>query len=117
MHVLRVLAMLDMAFKGEPLTTSAINLTRQNCKRERLFVDSTAAIAGGRHHCETKHASVEMAFASAEDTFVDAFRCTPFLNRRSARSQMSCFDDLHAAPTVNTGSTPTKGSQQRSCSP
>ncbi len=109
--------MLDMAFKGEPLTTSAINLTRQNCKRKRLFVDSTAAIAGGRHHCETKHESVEMAFASEKDAFVDAFRCTPFLNRRSARSQISCFDELPAALTVNTESTRTKGSQQQSCSP
>ncbi|MCP4239316.1 MAG: hypothetical protein GY772_02030, partial [bacterium] len=56
-----VLAMLDTAFKGEPFATSAIHLARQNCKSERLFVDYTAAIAGGRHPCESKHESVEMA--------------------------------------------------------
>ncbi len=61
-----VLAMLDTAFKGEPFTTSAVNLARQNCKPERLFVDCTAAIAGGRYHCEPKHENVEVALASVE---------------------------------------------------
>ncbi len=72
-----VLAMLDTAFKGEPFTTSAVNLVRQNCKPERLFVDCTAAIAGGRYHCETKHESVEMAFASVERCLrqVDGVTC------------------------------------------
>ncbi len=98
---LRVLAMLDTAFKGEPFTTSAVNLARQHSKPERLFVDYTAASAGGRHHCETKHESVEMAPASTEDIFVGAFRCTPFLHRHSTRPQMSCFDDLHNPYSLN----------------
>ncbi len=57
-------AMLDTAFKDEPFRTTAVNQARQNCKPERLFVDCTVAIAGGRRHCETKHESVEMVFAS-----------------------------------------------------
>ncbi len=84
---------MHMTFKGEPFTTSAINLARQNCKPERVFVDCTATTAGGRHHCEMKHESVEMALASAEDILVGALQCTPFLNRHSALLQMSCFDD------------------------
>ncbi len=44
---LRVLTMLDAAFKSEPTTSSALNLTRQNCKSEHLFVDFAAATAGG----------------------------------------------------------------------
>ncbi|MCP4243277.1 MAG: hypothetical protein GY772_22195, partial [bacterium] len=95
---LRVLAMLDTACKGEPFTMSSVNLARQNCKPERLFVDCTAAIAGRRHHCETKHESAEMAPASAEDSFVGAFWCTPCLSRHPTRPQMSCFDNPHAAP-------------------
>ncbi len=39
---------------------------RQNCKPERLFVDCTVAMAGGRCHCETKHESVEMVSAELQ---------------------------------------------------
>ncbi len=60
-------------------------------------MDCTAAITRERHHCETKHESVEMAVAFAEDIVVGAFRCMLFLNTRAARSRMSCFDDPHAA--------------------
>ncbi len=74
-------AMLDTAFKNEPFTTTAVNRAKQNSKPERLFVDCTVAIAGGRHHCETKHESVEMVPASVEGTFVGAFRMHAILKQ------------------------------------
>ncbi len=50
---LRVVAMLNTAFKGEPFAKIAVSLARQSCKPERLFVDNTAVVAGARHLCAT----------------------------------------------------------------